>query len=357
MFNKTKITDNLIGLVGWKQSINPDYPTIDETNLTSNSGRVFNSNSFIKLELIKDTSDYPDATDDQFNAELLELQKTAITNVIDHTFNKSDYIDRQLLYQFSNNKTQVDTLPSGFVGYRIYQSLDKTQAFEITRCLLEFKNVNSDITLLLYNTAKTEPIYTKTVTVTSEQQDVTLNWRCDNTDSFYKGEYFFGYLTNGVTLQPIKRDWENSNVQSVITGLDFENIYVEYTPNTNEIFDLDDIDTAQECWGLNPDITVFNDYTDLIIQNKFLFSYAIELQGQIKVLEQYLSSIRNNLNQRLADNYENKIIIELDGLNNENIRKLGLKQILIKEISMIKEEIRKLQDNYFSDGFLLNTLQ
>lgn len=356
MFNRTKATDSLIGLVGWRQPINPDYPTLDETNLQTDSGRVFNSNSFVKPELLFDTDDYASATDEQFNASILELQKTAITNVLDDVFNEVDFIDRQLLYQYTNNKKNIDTLPDGFVGYRIFQNLDKTQAFEITRCLLEFKNVGTNITLLLYSAAKTEPIYTQEVAVTSEQQSVTLNWRLDNTDDFYKGEYYFGYQTNGVTLQPIKRDYQNSNVISCITGLQFEGIYVTYSPTTTEIFDLEDIDGASECWGLNPDVTVFNDYTDLIIQNRFLFASAIELQGQVKSLEQYLASIRSNRNERIATDYENKILVELDGLNTENIRKLGLKQILVKEISKIKEEIKKLKDGYFADGFLLNTL-
>ena len=58
MFNRTKVTDNLIGLVGWKQPINPDYITLDATNLQSDSDRLFNSNSFVKPELLKDNDGY-----------------------------------------------------------------------------------------------------------------------------------------------------------------------------------------------------------------------------------------------------------------------------------------------------------
>jgi hypothetical protein len=355
MFNRTKVTENLIGLVGWKQSINPDYPTLDTQNLTTSSGRVFNSNAFVKLESIFDTEDYDETSEAQFNASLLELQKTAVTNVMDEVFNKIDYIDRQLLYQNPNNKTKTDNLPNGFVGYRIYQNLDKTQAFEITRCLLEFEGAG-DITLLLYNSAKSEPLFTKDVTISSNMQEVVLDWRLDNTDSFYKGEYYFGYLTNGVSVVPVRREWQSANVMSCITGVSFDSIEVDYTPTTNELFDLDDIESSSECWGLNPDVTVFDDYTDLIIQNKFLFSYAIELQGQIKSIEKYIATLRSNANERITNDYYNKIIIELDGLNNENIRKKGLREILVAEISKVKEEIKKLRDGYFANGFLLNTL-
>jgi hypothetical protein len=355
MFNRTKVVDNLIGLVGWKQSTNPDYPTLDAQNLTTNSGRVFNSNAFVKLETLYDNEDYAETDEPQFNTSLLELQKTAITNVMDSVFNEVDYIDRQLLYQNANNKTKTDTLPDGFVGYRIYQNLDKTQAFEITRCLLEFEGTG-DITLLLYNSSKKEPLFEKQVTISSTQQSEELNWRLDNTDNFYKGEYYFGYLTDSVIVQPISREWSNANLMSCITGVSFEGIQVIYSPTTNEIFDLDDIEGASECWGLNPDITVFDDYTDLIIQNKFLFGYAIELQGQIKSIEKYIATIRSNKNQRISSEYYNKILIELDGINNENIRKKGLRQILIYEISKVKEEIKKLNDGYFANGFLLNTL-
>jgi len=356
MFNRTKTNTSLFGLVGWKQPANPEYAVVDAANLGSTSGRYFDDNSFIKIELLKDTEDYKDQTDEQFNTALSNLQKSAITSVLDKVFDKPEYIDRQLLYQFANNKQNIDTLPDGFVGYRIYQSLDKTQAFEITRCLLEFQNIGTDITLAIYNSAKDDPIFTEDVTIISEQQEVVLNWRLDNTDSFYKGEYYFGYLTNGVTLQPIARDYQNANSISIITGLQFEPISVTYTPVTDELFNLDDIDGASECWGLNPDVTVFDDYTDLIKNNTFLFATAIQLQCQIKSLEQYLASIRNNSNQRMADGYENKIVFELDGLNSENVKRLGLKQLLIKEISRVTDEIKKLKDGYFTDGFILNTL-
>lgn len=355
MFNRTKAITKLFGEVGWKQPINPEYFILDSENLESRSGRKFTDNRFVKVEILQDTSDYKDATQEEFNQDLKDLQNESITSVLDQVFGNPEYIDRQLLYQFPNNKIDTDNLPSGFVGYRIYQSLDKTQAFEITRDLLEFDG-NGTITLAIYNSSKKEPLFTKEVTITSTQQEVELNWRLDNTTQFYKGEYYYGYLTNGVSIKPIKRDYENANYMSVITGLKFENIQVIYTPETNEIFNLNDINEVSECWGLNPDVTVYDDYTDIITQNSFLFATAIQLQGQIKALEQYLSSIRSNRNERIAEEFENKIVIELDGLHSDNITKIGIKQLLVKEISRAQEEIKKLKDGYFTNGYLLNTL-
>ena len=68
-----------------------------------------------------------------------------------------------------------------------------------------------------------------------------------------------------------------------------ENIKVPNVTGT-DIFNLDNVDGADETWGLNPDITVYYDYTDLITNNKRLFSTAIQLQGQIISLSQYESN-------------------------------------------------------------------
>ena len=54
--------------------------------------------------------------------------------------------------------------------------------------------------------------------------------------------------------------------------------------NTNTLFDLTTTDGNSLATGLNPDITVFEDYTDLILNNKKLLSYAILLDMQIKMI-------------------------------------------------------------------------
>ena len=356
MFNKTKVINDLYGLVGSEQPANPTYAIVDADNLLSTSGRNFTDNPFCKIETFVDNVDYDNADAAQINTDLKTLQTTAITSICDKIFNRSDFIDRQLLYQFANNKQDVDVMPEdSFVGYRITTALNKNTAFKFTRILLEFEGTG-DLDLYLFNTAEKNPIETAKITITSSNQSATLNWEVDYTDAYYKGDFFIGYLESEATaegLTPIKRDYQNANVMTCITFLNFESISV---PNvtTAEMFDLDNIDGASESWGLNPDVTVYNDATDLIIQNKFLFAKAVQLQGQINFLSKIVGSIRSNLNERLGKGYTNKILAEIEGITDTN--KVGLKAELRQEVTTLIKEIARINNGYFANGFIMNTL-
>lgn len=355
MFNKTKIESALTGLVGFRQPIDPDYAIIDSNNQISRSGRFINDNPFCKVKYIKEIHDYKDISDIDFNSYLLNKQKSAIATVMDKVFNKPDFIDRQVLYQNANNKTETEILIDGFVGYEIEVSYDKSWAYEISRVILELQGTGS-INLMLLNSNSKEPLFQKTINITSELQEEYLNWRIDNTNIVYKGKYYLGYTTNGLTVLPFKRDYQNSKIMSVITGMCFRQIEVK-NHNTQDLFDLDSIDGSDINIGVNPDITVFNDYTDIIIQNQFLFADAIEKQLIIDYLSEIIASDRFNQVQRNAKDMLKNIVIEIEGINIEDsIKKTGLKMELMGQINHIRKEIEKLKNGYFSSGFLLNTL-
>lgn len=352
MFDKTKVTNNLYGLVGFQNPANPAYAIVDTDNETSRSGRYATENPYCKIEYLKETQSYVDASDVDFNNFLAGLQKRSIAEVMDKVLIETDYIDRQLLYQHSNNKVNTDSLPaSSFVGYRISKSLDKNVAFEIPRILLEFEGVG-DIELLLFNSAIKEPIKSKTISITKTQQVEPLGWRIDDTEDYFQGEWYLGYLTDGLAVTPFKRDYQNANVLSVITHLCYENISA---PNVtaNELFDLDTIDGASESWGLNPDTVVFNDYTDLLTQQEALFAPAIQLQMAINSIQEYISSLRSNRTQRISEEQLNFIVAQLEGIPD---RITGLIPTLHKEIRSLNMQIEKLIKGMFSTGFELNTL-
>lgn len=350
MFDRSKISA-ISGIVGWLQPANPDYAILDATNLASVSGRYVNENKFVKVEYLKDTQDYAAIGDVEFNSELVQLQKTGILSIMDKVFDSSDFIDRQVLYRYANNKINTDALPDGFVGYEITPDDTKNVAIEIKRDLLEFSGAG-DVTLVLYNSNQKAVVESKVVTISSDLQEVELNWRLDNESPLYKGNLYYGYFTNGVTVLPYKRDYQNSNVQSAITNICLQNIKVP-DATAGDLFDLNDIEGAEESWGLNPDITVFYDYTDLILQNQFLFGRAIQLQCQIQSLTYYLASLRTNRNEREAESATNKILVELEGTTEgTGIKKVGLGDKLSGEINRIRKEIDRLQRGYFPKGIL-----
>lgn len=355
MFNKSKIEDSLYGIVGLRQPDNPDYQFLDAENQISRSGYYVNDNNYAKVELFKDNNDYHLASDTQLNTKLKELQQSAIASVCNKVFNKSDYIDRSLLYRYAQNKVNTETLPNGFIGYKLTLDSTKNIAFNISRIFLDFQGTGN-IEILLFNSAKKQVLQSQIVSITTDRQEVELNWTVNNTDLDYKGEYYLGYNTDGLTVAPYKRDYNMSNVKSCYSNLDIQDIFVS-GHNTNTIFDLTTVDGNSLSTGLNPDITVFDDYTDIIINNQSLFAYAIYLDMAIRMISLNLSSIRSNKNQRIGEQNTVRMIQEIEGQDGEGTVKItGLRPMLLSELKSLTQEINKLTTGYFGGQIMVDTL-
>jgi len=217
MIDIIKIQNSLVGLVGYRQPTNPDYAIIDDNNLISESGYFVTDNPYAKIELIKSSQDYLDVSNVQFNDFLRQIKKSSASNVCNQVFSSADYIDRNVFYKNAFNKINVETLATGFYGFRIRVSDEKNVAFKVTRVLLDFQGTGT-IKLVLWNNSKLEPLQIKEVEIVSDHQEEILDWVVNNTDTTYKGEYFMGALYDSTSgLKPYKRDWNDANLMSYIT--------------------------------------------------------------------------------------------------------------------------------------------
>ncbi len=358
MFNVSTIRSKLYGVVGIRQPYNPTYAIIDAANQISRSGYFITDNPFVKVEFLKDNTDFKDISDPDFNIELKEMQEESIGNVCGKVFSGSDYIDRQVLYPYAQNSVNVETLQSGLITHKIQVSIKKNIAFEISRILLDFQGAG-DIELMLFNTSSNTPLFTKTITIASEHQEEVLNWRVDNSGSTYKGEYYLGYRNNAAgigTLKPFKRDYENSDIESNITFLNTERMqFVGHSTDT--LPDLTTEESYDEASGLNPDITVYEDYTDLIIQNEILFARAINIDFQINALSRNLASLRSNRNERISERQVVRITQEIEGQSGDGLVTItGLRPQLSRSIVKIAEEIDRIKKGYFGERAKIDTL-
>lgn len=357
MINVAKIQDSLIGLIGFKQPFNPDYAIVDSDNQLSKSGYFVTDNPYAKIEYIKSNQDYDLISNEDFNLVLKQLKESAISNVCNQVFSDYDFLDRNLLYKNATKKVNTNVLPIGFVGYRIELGNTKNIAFKLNRVLLDFQGTGT-IKLLLWNTASLVPLFTKEITIGSDHQSEVLDWVLDNSSNTYKGDYYIGYNTDGLTVTPYARDYENGNVMSSFKYLCIEQIKVP-NHNTEDLFDISTYDGLSEDTGLNFDISVFDDYTDFVINNAYLFARAIQLDCQIQCIQLYLSSLRSNLNQAMSAQLYEKIMIELEGTSADSMIKVkGLKNQLIGEITSIRNEIQKIKIGVKKSGqILVSTLQ
>ena len=355
MFDVNKIQTGFTGLVGIRQPLDPEYAFLDADNQASASGLFLDDISNFKVRLYVDTQDYKDATDAQLNDDLRNIQKAATVSICQNVFGNESYVDRNFIYSNATNRQDVETtLKNGFVGFKIVPSHTKNIAFKISRLRLEFEGAG-DVKIVLFNSALNTPLFEKVVTISSNSQIEDLDWTVNNTADDYKGEYYLGYIYDG-TLTPYKRNYEFSNSRNYIAELSIEPSFCSGA-NDTQMFDIDEVDFLSENTGLNPDITVYFDYTDMILQNKNLFAKALQLQWGIMVMQRYISTTRSNGNERLSKEIILRTIETIEGTaSSAPIKVTGVKQYLGDELDQLRKAIEDLKRGYFIDGIQVITV-
>lgn len=343
MFDKNKVTEGLRSLVGFRPSYNPEFFVLTSENLQSDSGYYVNDNPFAELESYYSTISYANIDEIGFNEKLEQLKATAITSVCNAVFSEKtnpSFGDRQLQFKFATNKINTETLPSGFIGERIRLANVNSLGCKITRLFLDFEGTG-EITLYLFNTNSIQPIQSKVIEITSDHQEVELGWELNNL-----GDWYIGYFTDGLTVKPYERDLNKARVESSVK---FVNLAKTIIPNHTDvsIWDLELDERTDISTGMNLDMTTYYDYTDLIIQNKFLFADAINLETAILMLSQYKSSLRSNKNQRISAASLDDIEAAIEGQQSDRYQKVtGLRPSLVKQLDLIKRKIDSLMGGY-----------
>jgi len=354
MFDKGIVQNKLSGLVGFNAPLDPDFFSLDIDNLESRSGYYYTDTPYAKLEALRDTQDYAEINAEQFNELLRTINHNAITSVCNAVFttaNTPSFVDRQKLYKYAINKANLESkLVNGFIGHKFSFHNKPNITAEITSLNLDFSGTG-DLTILLYNTQSLVPIETKTVTISSDNQVETLNWKMHSQN----GDYYLGYVYDG-SLIPFKRDYELSNIESLLTYVCHEKRSIKDFTSGN-IWDLKTESSTSGTTGLNPDITIYNDYTDLIVQNESLFANAIYLQGAISFLNYIKSSIRSNKNQRLSESQLIMLNQAIEGQEGQSVVRItGLRPSLNDQIGLIQQRVNELRKGYFAGRIKTITL-
>lgn len=355
MFDVLKIQDELYGVVGLEQSFNPTYAILDANNQISRSGYKSNvGNSMVKIEYIKDSQDYVDISDVDFNTLIRNTQKSSIAKVCNDVFDNVEFRDRGLVYENAMNKVNTNIMPDGFIGYKIKFTKAENVSFKINRVILDFEGIG-DITIRLYSSQQKEHLFEKVVPVSSTTQEVELNWEVNNSGAAYKGEYLIGYINNSA-LTPFSRDYESSNVKTRKKDYYVQDVY--YSDHTSNLIpDLTKETSISDYCGVNLDITTYNDYTDIILREWKMFAKAIDLQFQIDLMSISMSSLRSNSNERNSTEMYNEMVRIVNGFHQEGVIHIkGLLPRLIAEISSISEQIEKIKRGILGSRIKVRTI-
>lgn len=353
MFDVSIIKSSLSNIVGFRQPTNSKYAILDASNLISQSGLYITDNPYAKIEYIKDNIDDAKISNADFNTHLKNLKETSIINVCSQVFNEPDFLDRNLIYTNTNNKSETFQLPNGFSGYEIKLSKEKSIAIKLNRAILEFTQSGTK-DLLIFNSNLKDPVHTITINHTDyyHQEDIDIML---NDLGFYKGTFYIGFINDG-SQETYKRSFDSSNIKNHLTYIDIDSIKVD-NHVSSELFNLNSISRVSDYCGFNLDITVVEDYTDFVLNNKYLFSRAIYLDSIIACLSTYAASLRSNRNERSAEELYSRIMVEIEGTRpDDNVISIkGLRPEMIYEISQIKEQLDKLKQGFKGFGYFVDT--
>lgn len=335
MFRIDKINSNVVGLIGWRQPVNPTYAIIDATNLATSSGAYFQDfSALVSVENIKECQNYVSISDVQFNTLLGDLTKSAMVKVLNKVFQSDDFLENKVLYPFESSWNYDLENDTSFVGYELEQPTRRELVHVINKLVLSFDSVDS-VKILLFHSSKQSPIKTTEITtVANEDVEEITNWNL--TKEYNGGKFYIGYLRSGLTAKAKNRDWDKANVRSCFNTARIRPIRVSGW-DAETLFDVEDIDYESDTYGLNLDVTAWKDYTNTIIQNKAKFVNALGLQVAIDVADLILKSTNSDRVQRISDT---KVMLELEGvINNDIPRVAGLR-------GKLQSEINKLRSNF-----------
>jgi len=346
MIQISKINSNAVGLIGWRQSIDPTHAVIDATNLASSSGSYFQDYSaLVTADNIKQAQNYPSISDSQLNTLLGDMVKASFIKVLNQVFQEEDIIENKILYPYESNFQYPLDNDVSFVGYELEQPTRMELAHVLNNIVLSFDGIDS-VKILLFHSSKKTPILTKTIaTVQDSDVETVLNWTLSK--EYNGGLFYIGYLRSGLTAKAYNREWNKANVRACFNTIKIQPIEVKDW-DSETLFNIEDREYSDKTFGLNFNVTCWKDYTNTIIQNRNKFVNALGLQVAVDTLDLILKSTNVNRTERIT---KASVLYELEGIVGEDLPKvLGLRAKLSAEIKRLKKSFT--DTNLISRGTL-----
>ena len=337
MYTASKIL-TLYGIAGWRVPTLATIPTLDASNKATKFGEYFDSVSkIVTLDNIYNCMENKDLTELQWNAMLKQMQEDAILRVVKSIFNDDGIIENRNLFNFESALNAKIANATDFVGYEI----------ELVKCMDIKAAINSIITsfdgvgavkILVFHSSQQAPVYTEEITTQTDSDLYTVPTSLMDLDpnTYQGGKWYIGYLRSGLTVQAYDRDYEDANIQTVFNVVKFEAIKF---PNhdTETLPDVTTLEYTDESYGLNFNVSTYEDFTKIILNSARNLNTAILLQMAEIVLEMIINSNRENANK---NNLRNVASVELtaDIAGDNSLPGGGIRYKLTKEIERLKEQ-------------------
>jgi len=312
-FDFSRVVAALFGRLGWKQPVKANSPVIDSTNQMSKGYRYFNDGSFhaiVTIDNLKATMEEQGASDVNLNLYMESLQRAAIMRCLNAVFREPEYIKQYLLLDRIGQNDKVIENTGLFVGYEINLAPVMDIGVQIDSATLLF---DQDVTfnLYLFKDGKKSPISVIEVSAVAGEatvvnfSDLVLNYIGSATKG---GRFYFGYFqddigsTRAIQEQVCSKDTacfcaQPMQSKQTVGQYDFNRNQRSYTVQP---------------YGINLEMSVFRDHTQVIVKKANLFDEVIGLTVASMTIEQIIYTCRSNTNERVLKDELSKIGIQLD---------------------------------------------
>lgn len=344
MYNYSKQVEKLIGRLGWRNSPPPylsDF-VLDDTNKKSASGMFFDYvGSLATVKNVHNMYNVPINSIPELNAILLDLQKQTINTVLHDVFSEdTEILDSYNLFPFQNVGLSERTLEAGNFHCFEINPYHNDFSIIIEKVFLLFDSaVTFDLYLFNSNNTKTSTAVVKQSVTTKayESTEIELvDFICDT--SAGGGYWYLGYFSDEIGgAKPLDHEFRDYISSDNYGSISRETVPVSTIP-AGTFLSLGSITNDPDGNGMNPHITVAQNYSGFISNNKSLFDKAIQTQMHISVSELILNSTRTDCDQDELQQAFNTAWLRLYGDPSKQIYKTD-RVLLNKEIKNIKSAL------------------
>lgn len=334
MLDVSRILTNFYQQIGWRQPIEQEFAIVSAANQTSLSGKYFQDYSkAIRVENLKNT--FPQGLSDaDFNTRLTEKANEGIVRACyDAISEEKDLLESKSLYHFQNDfSNKITNIANRFVGYEVSLAKQEGIAITLNKLMTQFDGVDT-FNIYIYHSSQKAPIETISVTTQTDsvKTESTTKKLYYQNDTYIGGTFYIGYYQDDLSVQAYDRQFELADIQNCFEWVYINPIKVDSTSGTN-IFDINNVENASESWGLNFDISVYNDWTQLILNNKSVMLDAIGYKVAAMLVDDMYYSNRNS---SISKEAKQRLLIELKGVS--GAKEFGLEAKTEKEIKRAKE--------------------
>lgn len=263
-------------------------------------------------------------------------------------------LESKVLFDGAGRLSDVVRPSNGIVGFEIIPIRAEGVTLKIEKIGVQF-NKSGKVTLYLMHTSNPQPIKTIEVDYTKnggmqwvDTPELYLPYMTEDTDA--GGSWFLCYnqkdLAEGMQAVQKNRDWSKEPCPSC-SRLDYLNWqawskYLEIHPfktpatDTVQMWDVqNNLYTYQTNYGLNLQVTMECDLTDILISQRRAFQNVIGLQLAADMIREFAYNPNFRINRTQQNFSRNELLYELDG-DSTSMKKGGILYRLDKAMEALR---------------------